>query len=358
MEYVYLDTALLAVPNYAIDGNSAQELIDRVLHFSDVASAPSDIPLRLVISSMTEDTLWSVHHGPERDQIAEFMDLMEISDYYSANDLLRSYNTILDRASRSADLCGVEITAFNNFSVDPQLDQALAPANLANETQRILLNVAVLNQLEGGWSVGSSLSGGTCTLYEVGADVTDATGAQAEMAGELPSRHVGGAYLVPRVDALAGSAEQVWTRASSDQEIHFAITLGAIALRRAAGLNSELSSLKRFRLGPLLVDSLTEHGCCGGGKFSSATRLLLTQLVAGLCGREVGTFGRPQQKVRNFDGAKASRVHLTEGKLGLRLMFWTVGEDIEFANIGVKKALEIAVGAKDDFIELDLVKVL
>ncbi|TAW18725.1 hypothetical protein [Rhizobium ruizarguesonis] len=358
MEYLYLDTALLAVPNYAIDGNSAQELIDRVLHFSDVASAPSDIPLRLVISSLAEATLWGVHHAPERDQIAEFMDLMEISDYYSPNDLLRSYNTILDRASRSAELCCVEITAFNNFSANPQLGQALAPAILASETQRILLNVSILNQLERGWSVGSSLNGATCTLYELNGDVTEATGPQAEMVGELPSRHAGGAYVVPRVEALAGSAEHLWARASSDQEIHFAITLGAIALRRAAGLNSELSSLRRFRLGPLLLDSLTEHGCCGVGRFSSATRLLLTQLVAGLCGREIGKFGRPQQEVRDFDGAKAFRVHLTKGKLGLRLMFWTAGENIEFANVGVKKALEIEVGGKGNFIELDLVNVL
>lgn len=47
---------------------------------------------------------------------------------------------------------------------------------------------------------------------------------------------------------------------------------------------------------------------------------------------------------RGGDRATAWRVHLTKAGLGLRLMIWRDGDVIEFANVGVKHALEIEEG--------------
>ncbi|MVA27830.1 hypothetical protein V6582_16850 [Agrobacterium vitis] len=92
MTAIYLDTALLAVPNYAIDDQSGQELIERIIHFSELSQ--HDVPVEIVISSRAEETLWCANLGPDFHQIEEFLDLMNLKHVYSANDLVQRYQIL------------------------------------------------------------------------------------------------------------------------------------------------------------------------------------------------------------------------------------------------------------------------
>ncbi|MDR6190381.1 hypothetical protein QE372_002649 [Agrobacterium pusense] len=346
---IYLDTALLAVPNYAIDAESAQQLIDRVLHFSDVATLDTKFPLRLVVSSTAEETLWGSNCAPDKKEIADFLEIMDVLDFYTPRDLFRSYNSILDRASRSEEICSIEVKSVTDVTIEPEIPDHLSPHGLVGETHRVMSTVAALCARNEAWVVGSSLNAEGPSRHLVSATSLD-DGMPVDVTGTVTS--------IANFRDLISTHQAFWEQASSDEELYYAIALGALSLRKANGLNDELEGLKKFRLGPGFSTSLSTHQCCGSGQYSSATRVLLSQIVAQLCNRKIGHFGRPHQEIRSFDGARAYRVQLTKGQLALRLMYWEADGVIEFSNVGVKHELEILVGSVGDYVELDFKTVI
>jgi hypothetical protein len=325
MESFYLDTALLAVPNYAIDGEAAKELIDRVNYFAQLALP--NMPVKLIIADHVETLLWGANLGPDFEQVSGFLAILGIEGFFSANDLVRQYQTIMDHALRPA---------LNN----------LFPAALRPETERIFATVAALQLLEDSWSVGSAIPGMAGDIYVTEAQVNRATGPRVGELGQLPAHISMPVRAVSHLRELVASAtaERLWVTAESARDLHFAITVAALALLKTAGRNGTAVELRRFSIGSDFFDSLHSCQCSGKGRFSAATLSLCAQLVAGVCNKRIGVFGRPTQKRRSFDSAGGCRVHLTKGAQGLRLMYWDCGTSIEFSNIGVKNEVQIADG--------------
>jgi hypothetical protein len=131
-----------------------------------------------------------------------------------------------------------------------------------------------------------------------------------------------------------------WQNAGADLELHAAINIGAVAIAKKAGIS--VDGLRKFSIGSAFSDSLKVWQCSKYERYSLATRNLCSQLIAGVCQHEINNFG-----LRTFDQAVGYRVHLTKGKLALRLMFWKTPTEIEFANVGAKHQLHISDGLKN-----------
>ncbi|WP_349508892.1 hypothetical protein V6582_16860 [Agrobacterium vitis] len=149
------------------------------------------------------------------------------------------------------------------------------------------------------------------------------------------------------------TADVVWRRANCANDLHFAITLGALSLLRDAGEEVGSAKLRQFALGSEFMASLERVECLGDGRYGTAVRELCSQLVAGKCNRQVNPFSLTGQYVRTFDGAKAWRTHVTNAGLALRLMHWDGKNGIEFANVDVKSGERIEVGENKPAARLD-----
>src|SRR5690349_4606978 len=99
MTYIYIDTALLAVPNYGVDAETVGELFDRVIHFAAVALP--EVPLTTVIAANVEDILWANNFGPSYDQLRDFIQLVDLGAVYSPGDILHLYHSIIEYSLRA-----------------------------------------------------------------------------------------------------------------------------------------------------------------------------------------------------------------------------------------------------------------
>ncbi|MBR0554999.1 hypothetical protein J5J10_04830 [Ciceribacter sp. L1K23] len=345
MNKIYLDTALLAVPNYAIDAETGQELIDRIVHFSELADP--DIPLQLIISSTAEETLWGSNFGPDYEQIDQFLDIMELKNFYSTNDILQRYQLLFQHCARAADVNLVEVDSLSHFSVQPQLPAA-SPAQLINETQRVFATAAALAVIQQPVRVGSAFYSSPSSEYEVQATLATICGHGSGHFDPLPAHIHATVSTFTHLRDLVSSdvADELWRIAQTAEDIHFSITLGALALQVETGEGVNVSALEKFSIGSEFVNSLQQVECWGTGRFSGTTRELCSQIVAKKCNRKINPFSLTGQHIRSFDSARAWRTHLTNSGLGLRLMFWQGKNGIEFANVDVKGGERIDTGSE------------
>jgi hypothetical protein len=344
MTAIFLDTALLAVPNYAIDDRTAQELIDRVIHFSELAGP--DVPIDLVLSAEAENTLWANSLGPDYDQIEQFLELMNLSHIYSASDLLQRYHILLAQCLRGGSEYA-EVRGLKMFETIPDLPK-VAPASLLEESRRIFASASSSGQLGKLIRVGSAFFGLDADLFGVRAIVDDIMGDEIAGLGATPIHLDAEIQTLNSISDLIdpGIADAIWRRATTAIDLHFAVTLGALSILRDAGETPAVARLKPFVIGTGFYDSLNEVECLGSGRFAAVARDLCSQIIAGKCNRSINPFSLKGQYIRDFDKAKAWRTHVTNSGVGLRLMHWQNDQYIEFANIDGKAAETITQGSK------------
>lgn len=353
MTLIHIDTALLAVPNYAIDAETGQEIIDRIIHFSEV-SDPS-LPLRLVVSSDADALLWGQNFGPDYDQIDAFLDLMDLKHIYSANDLLQRYQILFQHCSRACDVDILEARDVAMLHSEPQLPD-VSPTQMISETKRVFATAASSNYLGRQLRVGSAFYGAPASSYEVKVILNDFQGGNADVLGPPPVELSSTVVTITHIRDLISTeiADEIWRGAETAADIHFAITLGALALQLQAGENPSCARLAKFGIGSEFVQSLAAVECWGNARFSGAIRVLCSQIVAGKCNRQINPFSLRGQYVRPSDGARAWRTHLTNSGLGLRLMHWSSDRGLEFANVDVKDGEYIEYGSGELAAALDL----
>ncbi|WP_162950188.1 hypothetical protein [Rhizobium jaguaris] len=336
---------MLAIPNYAYGMTSAevQELLDRVTHFSTILS--EKLPLRIVVADDAESEL--DQDFPTHESIQEFLEQEQLTDFYSTNDLLSQYLTILGKASRPIDLGTFEVHQASDFSSDPELPPGLGPADLLAESQRVFATVAVRADASAtAWWVGSAMNGTSNQSFDVSASVVAASHDPAPVDGALPFSFTRAARTIERLKDLvdSNSAEVLWKAARSPEELHMAITLGALAVRRSMHPESGLEDLLTFTVGTEFAASLITHQCGGSQNYSSTTFQRCCQVIADIGVVETKIMGRPTQIRREADNSGAYRVHITKGHQALRLLYWDTPGGIEFANVEVKKKIAIEAG--------------
>jgi hypothetical protein len=354
MLHIYLDTALLAVPNYAYgsDPSNVLELIDRVTHFSILLA--EDLPLRIVVADDVEDTLAADY--PTHASIQDFLDAEGIAHVYSTNDLFQQYLSLLDRAVRPQDIGCFEVYHASAFASAPPLPAGLGPAGLLSETQRVFSAVAVHCGEPVTWLLGSSMNGTARATFDIAAVVESASHDPSPYDGPLAFSFNRPVTLMENFSELANHpfANELWRSAHTAEEIHMAISLGALALRRLSDPDADWNSLKAFSIGSEFAASLRDHNCGGTQNFSNTTFDLCARIIAGVGAAKVSAMGKPQQDRRVRDNAGALRSHITTGNPALRLLLWETPTQLELANVGVKKALYIEAGQQSSAASVDL----
>ncbi len=336
MEYVYIDAALLAIPNYAIDTVTAEALFERVSHFAQLATSSRSV--KIVVSENLEVELWDKNLGPSYDQVRDFVDIMDLGGVFSAADLARVYQTLFNVSLRALPHNSFEVEAISDFYSAPQLPNSLSPVEMVANSQRMLTEVAALNAHADRWNVASAFDHPQGELMNVTSTINSIFGANQTYVPSVPITVSHPVRIISSIDDLAHyhSSFRIWQNATSADDIHLSLQIGieeVLNRDRRAGCQ-----IKDFAVGTGFLNSLNQHQCGGAGRFSAIAHALCVQLVTGTSNKRIGTIGRPQQEVRARDGALGHRVHLTKHHPPLRLMFWDAGGLMEFANVGIKTA--------------------
>ncbi len=357
MTAIYIDTALLAVPNYAISETSGKELIERIIHFSELVTG--GLPIDMVLASAAEDTLWSSNLGPEYEQIEQFLELMNLSHVYSVNDLIQRYQLLFANCRRAGCDEYPEVTKIANFQSLPELPP-VAPTTLVGETQRVFTSAGAAKTIGKDLRVGSAFFSDAPNLYGIKASVLKATGHDTISPSSAISNVDAEVQTLTSLSDLIDTAlaDVIWRQASTAHHLHLAITLGALAILKDCGETPNYKKLKKFAIGSEFMSNLSIIGCLGSGKYASTLRDICSQIVADKCSRTINPFSLTGQHVREFDKAKAWRTHVTSAGLGLRLMHWEGNGCIEFANVDVKNDETIARGSPKPASSLDFSDVL
>lgn len=342
---VLLDSAVLAVPNFGLSDEAANDIIDRAFQFSRAVS--SHLHLDIMISEFAEDALWECGCGPDYATIDDFLEMMDLKQVFSTNDVLVAYHTLMSHAVRAFDEERLEVRTFTNFETQPSLPAALGPLALQYESKRVLTTSALAKQLGGSGFHIPGWSGDPCDVAQVTASVEVADVGTAWPDLELPAAVLAEVQLLSSLEMLISpsTASEAWARAEDSLDLHFAIGIRALAILRDTDTVGT-GNVARFAMGPRFLDSLRENQCAGTGRMASITLELCAQIVAGRCNRYIGPMGKPKQVERGFDHARGWRVHLTDAHEGLRLMYWEGPQGFEFANVGPKWELLIEHGAK------------
>jgi hypothetical protein len=137
-----------------------------------------------------------------------------------------------------------------------------------------------------------------------------------------------------------------WGNAENEGQVLNAI-LAKIQEHRRTGLPEKRQEYQNFTIGQHFLTSI--HYYSFHARPDLARNLIdsCARIVLGIPKNEIKEFrddDRPQApaRIRDQDGAKALRTHLTKGNEGWRLLFWELPDrSIEFANVGPKKELII-----------------
>lgn len=353
---IYIDTALLGFPNYGAEPEVAARLLERLEYFSILVSSATAI--RLVIADNFEDLLYENELGPTEEGISGFLEFVGLSHVYNWQDLFRAHVGIADRATRARYACPVDVTALRSFETVPELPDDLGPVLLKSETERVLASVAASDLLEPTWHFGSSIEGDVGNRVQVKAEIAAFQSVTEPKPDPQP--------IISHEVRLVTSARQfiseecsqlLWKTAKNAEDLHLSIALGALAVLNKGKAQAKLEDLHPFIIGSEFLPSLERNQSANNGRFSNLMRTVCCQIVARACEKKTKPFGLKTQVLRQTDQALGWRVHVTKDKEALRLMYWTSGDFLEFANVGPKQELIIQEGSqvgasKCDFSEI------
>src|SRR6185295_7088541 len=229
MENIWLDTALLAIPNYAVSEKSARDLFDRVTHYADLTRSRSS--LQVFVSNHAEEDLWTNNCGPDLPEIEFFLELMNLTHVYSAKDLLMSYQTVLARAKRDSSNTAIEVRTLQYFHCDPAIPADYGPAALVQLTKQSFATVVGLLKVSEQWNLGSAIGATSIQVFNVRVVVEAATGRGVDQIGHLPQGLINDVRSLRKCGDLVSTAQasRIWAFATSPDDLALAIALHAIS---------------------------------------------------------------------------------------------------------------------------------
>jgi hypothetical protein len=332
------DAGIFAIPPYYESEENVHSVIWRLIEWSEVFDAGE--PLRLYKLSQTEAALALCACAPPEPNIVALFDLYNLHGVFSVNDVIRLYNTIMNRLRVLADDDLPEITS-GEFQLNPDSSDHRVYPILSVQTKLAFANACTVwdGKLREGHYVVPGFTNDRESLVHVKGN---AGGLDSSSVLEVPFAVEG---TVPAISSIADinklvDPHELWESCERPEEFCFAIAMGCVQIQTSAGAEATVKSIPQFSLGSEFVDSLTKHQC--------GPRQAYSRVVWAACCKAVlqptilGPMGRPRQRVRTVDGAKAFRMHVTKRHEALRLMVWKSDSIFELANIGNKKALHIS----------------
>lgn len=341
---IQLDTALLAIPNYANNELEAEDIVFRIIQWSRALLSPAG--KYIARSSTADEFLWANSFYPARDQIAGLLELFDLQNYYSINDVVSAYNIIASRSIISEELFGLSIQECEISSCDPDVISEASPVDLQDETRKVFnLAIAVENYIPNVRCViGTAFSADCGSEILIEGKISKISGQHPEITSKLPLQVSGKVRICTSLDRLENAllASDLWEIADSNDDYWIAILIGAVEMSKSLGLGLDIFSVPKFQIGSEFVSSLNQNQATGNGKFSSVVRDTVIRVILNCPKEPLKPFHLKSQLVRARDSATAFRTHVTKSSEGLRLMIWSRSDGIELANIGVKNDAKIA----------------
>ncbi|RZT56422.1 hypothetical protein EV283_0473 [Sphingomonas sp. BK036] len=340
---LFVDTAVLAIPNYGVDSDTAEEIIARAFSMSEVAA--SDLPIQLLRREGGDDVLGAIGCGLDFDIISQFLEILELDGIYSAMDVYKAYGTLSDR---SATVCTEQLlSSLDSFVLRPDHVRNMAPVELADESKLCLLTASKMHDSNDCVGFVPGWAGEDHNLIEVSREHSQS--------GESKSFET----KIPLFRALSDLSKhrmgpKLWADANCASDICLAIAVRASEMLINAGKEVIDGALLPFAVGSEFFESLQRCQAAGNQPFAQVCLDNCAQVVADVVAKFVRPMGAKHHEKRDRDKAGAFRLHVTENKQGLRLMYWKTKNEIEFANVGPKKEEVILSGKAVGITKIDL----
>lgn len=296
--------------------------------------------INIVVTDDAVSILEEANCFPAIHNIQALLELYDLEDVFSARDINKRIFKILSRARSLQDVTGVDVQTCDVEC--PELERlADLSGILLASAQRLACAVGIF--------LAGKPSAGDIVAIALGFPTNSpnlklrASNVVADIDGEADRRldevntHIR-LCQQPQEFLEQLTAESVWRHADDGSELVL-----AMAIRAAEKLMIDVGKLpllsgRSFAVGEHFYESLSKVEALGVNKHASTTLDRCATIIAD----NTQIFERDFRKARWADNAGARRVHLTKHGAGLRLMFWELDDgSIEFANVGVKAALEI-----------------
>ena len=338
---ILLDTAIFAIPNDLVSEEIFEELFGRIVAWD--ACIRSQNCVNIAIDDDAISYLALANCFPAHDSIKALLDILELGHVYSARDLNRKIYSILERASPSSEVTGFKVTdcdlidchelsinVDNEHLLKASISSVATVLFAASQTVQLTNCIFVPGyNVDGkGTRISVSVTVAGKGAGDIGCDGPQALDCEVKMA-QWPE------------DVLAVlDADAAWDAAEATEELALPISLKAAEKLNIIPQSLPLGQGRGFKVGEGFLASLEHHEAGPSQAFSGTTLDRCASVVAA----NTNSFERDFGKSRSADKAQAKRVHVTKRHQALRLMFWHLGETIEFANVGVKSELWIDEG--------------
>ncbi|MDH2385691.1 hypothetical protein [Bradyrhizobium sp. CER78] len=340
-----LEPAVLAAPALAKEEQSIAKSIEAIVQLS---GALRDEELGICLLSETESYLAAAGLYPGSYSISQSLAASGLSHVYTAEDIRRSVQNILQRANRLESISGVDFLIPESVATNPDLLARRVEAPLKEGLELTLAHVALVTDVVGK----SSIRGLVADYYaddeiEFSANLSHIT---PPFLGET-TRHAFACVIgVCRTAASFAEqldADQLWQIAEDETELMAAIAVKARSIRRASGCHAPKENCEKFRMGPSFLNTMRSCQSAPSEKYGQTTFNTIARLIAGSPTEEpkkmykLSSAGRREDVVRQ-DGAIGWRLHITKSGEAVRLMFWRrIDGSIELANVGLKADVNI-----------------
>ncbi|WP_213771970.1 hypothetical protein [Bradyrhizobium sp. dw_78] len=344
---VVIEPALLAVPPVANSEDEVESIIDRLATWSAYAVRGS--VLKVAQMTETAEILGETNCFPSGPNVHSLLEMYNLNQVYTPNEVTRLINTIIERAILVKHLTGFEVQACE--TEDIHVEEFQDP-RLAASSANAFATVGSGINTEGVFLATASPGDGATRRFRgtvKGIDLDPS----AELAIEIPFVVDSEVPIAqgPSCVYEAISSSNLWDKAQEAIDIHSAIALKMLEISNASRGGLQLDQLPEFCIGSGFFESLSACQAGPESRFGDTVLESCARVVLGTPKSSLDPFMKgarsksTDQWERKRDSALAFRTHVTKSREALRLIFWrTTNGLIEFANVAVHDDLTLLEG--------------
>jgi hypothetical protein len=336
------DSALFTIPPYANDEVSVHSMLERLVHWANVAS--EGLPITFLKLSNTETVLQDSNCAPELRDIEELLVSTGLSDVYTPWDIQRSYFDLIGRSNNLADF-SVEALECKDCFLQPDPLCGQSPLLLVEHSKLVYVS-QILNQPEASNVVLCTASGAPHVgklEIDVSATVVKATGKLLQNLN-IPENIRSSLFLFDRLTEVFQSlnAFDLWEASQSLADCYLSLLIGCAQIGFSNRGTLTWQDIPKFAVGSDFLASMDRLHVGPRRKFSGVIFKSCCHAILRNPKNPIKVMGKPKQLKRESDSALAWRTHITKHHEALRLMIWESGDTYEIANVGNKQELEIS----------------
>ena len=296
--------------------------------------------LTVLLPVETTTLLAEAGHYPIFDEIENLLISSGLSEMYSAQDVVRIFNYLIERAGNMEEYTGISFALYNGgVSFRPTIEDVYSSNNLQSVFVEIMGKIAAAVSLDEQLHLQIS-------VFSPLAEKSHTANVRGELSAVDPDVELFSSGNITVTIPLSNDLRslllslndyQIWKTADDGACLAFGIMVGVLRFGVDNGLCDEVGEIPKFSVGSEFLQSLIINQGIGEGRFCHVVYQQTVSVIWRRLGERMVDRTRP-------DDAIAMRHHLTASHEALRLMYWINGGAIELANIGPKKELKIARG--------------